>query len=91
MAKKATTTTKAKKTTAKAPSKTAAATATTAKVTTASREGFFTRVITPQVLVAEAVGTFMLAGGTHRRRSQWCFWCTRQPSSYLWSLEHAQA
>ena len=62
MAKKATTTTKAKKTTAKAPVKTAAATATTAKVTTASREGFFTRVITPQVLVAEAVGTFMLAG-----------------------------
>lgn len=61
MAKKAATTTKAKKTTVKAPAKTVAAKVTTTKVTS-SREGFFTRVITPQVLVAEAVGTFILAG-----------------------------
>lgn len=60
MAKKAATTTKAKKTTTKAPANTAAAKVTTTKVTS-SREGFFTRVITPQVLVAEAVGTFVLA------------------------------
>lgn len=60
MAKKATTTTKAKKTTAKAPAKTVAAKVETKRVTS-SRDGFFTRVITPQVLVAEAVGTFLLA------------------------------
>lgn len=60
MAKKATTTTKAKKTTVKAPVKSVAAKVTTTKVTR-SRDGFFTRVITPQVLVAEAVGTFVLA------------------------------
>lgn len=61
MAKKAATTTKAKKTTEKAAAKTvAAAKVTTTKVTT-SRESFFSRVITPQVLVAEAVGTFVLA------------------------------
>jgi len=59
MAKKAATTTKAKKTTAKAPAKTVAAKVETKKVT--SRESFFSRVITPQVLVAEAVGTFVLA------------------------------
>ena len=58
MAKKATTTTKAKKTTAKAPAKAAAVTSTKVK---SSRENFFSRVITPQVLVAEAVGTFVLA------------------------------
>jgi len=60
MAKKATSTTKAKKTTAKAPAKTVAAKVTTTKVTS-SRDSFFSRVITPQVLVAEAVGTFVLA------------------------------
>ena len=60
MAKKAASTTKAKKTTTKAPAKTVAASATASKVTS-SREGFFSRVITPQVLVAEAVGTFVLA------------------------------
>ena len=59
MAKKAASTTKAK-TAAKAPAKTVAAKATTTKVTS-SRESFFSRVITPQVLVAEAVGTFVLA------------------------------
>lgn len=60
MAKKATTTTKAKKTTTKAPVKSVAAKVTTTKVTR-SRDSFFSRVITPQVLVAEAVGTFVLA------------------------------
>jgi glycerol uptake facilitator-like aquaporin len=60
MAKTATTT-KAKKTTAKAPAKTVAAKVETKKAVT-SRDSFFSRVITPQVLVAEAVGTFMLAG-----------------------------
>lgn len=60
MAKKATTT-KPKKTTAKAPAKTVAAKVET-KRAVAAGEGFFTRVITPQVLVAEAVGTFILAG-----------------------------
>lgn len=60
MAKKAASTTKAKKTTAKAPVRTVAAKVTTTKVSS-TRAGFFSRVITPQVLVAEAVGTFVLA------------------------------
>lgn len=61
MAKTATSTTKAKKTTAKAPAAAAKVTNKTSSKVATSRESFFSRVITPQVLVAEAVGTFVLA------------------------------
>lgn len=61
MANKATSSTKAKKTTAKAPAAAKVTNKTTSTKAVASRESFFSRVITPQVLVAEAVGTFVLA------------------------------